>query len=104
MTHPRAMSGEELEEIKARADAASIGPWEVWDGCSWRRIGGGDPRNRRPIIEPCVSRSDGHPDLTGPNLEDDLDFIVHAREDIPRLLSHIASLSTRTSGMTEEGD
>ncbi|HSM79196.1 MAG TPA: hypothetical protein VLT57_16270 [Bryobacteraceae bacterium] len=92
------LSEKELAGIEARANAATQGPWEVWDGCSWRRIGGGNPRDRRPIIEPCVSRSDGHPDLTGPNLEDDLAFAVHARTDIPRLLAHIRATSSRPSG------
>jgi len=80
---------ERLAQIKARAEAASPGPWEIWSGCSWRRIGRVGHQGERPVIEPIVSRSDGHPDLTGPNREYDLDFIAHARADIPWLIEQL---------------
>ena len=76
-------------EIAAREQSASPGPWEVWEGCSWRRIGQVGRQSARPIIEPTNHHLDGHPDLTGPNLSADLRFIAHAREDVPYLLALI---------------
>ena len=38
----------------------SPGPWELWTGCSWRRIG--IKGTSKTICEPVVA-PDGHPDL-----------------------------------------
>ena len=38
------------------------GPWELWDGCSWRRFGSGT--TQKMVVEPIVySERDRHPDL-----------------------------------------
>lgn len=81
----------DLEAIEKRVNAATPGPWRVWDSCSWRRIGTEDRHHRRStVIEPYNSRSDGHPDLLAER--DDLEFVAHAREDIPALLAEVRKL------------
>jgi hypothetical protein len=88
----------ELDAIAARADAATSGPWESFvegrDACggdSFIRIGGLD---------------DAAPDLylthyfwverptPVPAPVADLDFVAHARQDIPRLIAEIRRLRT----------
>lgn len=44
--------------------AHTPGPWELWDGCSWRRFGSRTTGNC--VCQPIVAR-DGHPDLLFPN-------------------------------------
>ncbi len=70
-------------EIEARLKAATPGPWELWTGCSWRRIG--KVQGDRALIEP-TNASDGHPDLRGVNLYPDLDLCVNAPTDLSYLL------------------
>lgn len=41
------------------------GPWELWTGCSWRRIG--SKATGQTVCEPTVHHRDGHPDLYFPN-------------------------------------
>lgn len=77
-----------IDEIRARVEAATEGPWVLANSCSWRRI---LTEEDRPVVVPTVSRSDGHPDLSIPNAADG-EFIAHAREDIPFLLARIEEL------------
>jgi len=56
-----------LRELLSRATKGQI---EVYTSNSYRRIGIKD--DYREIIYPVRSASDGHPDLSGPNLEADL--------------------------------
>lgn len=74
------VSDERLEEIQARVDAATAGPWMAFvegrdhsSGSSFIRTAGED-------IE-----------LTGASTGD-LDFIAHARQDLPLLLATIRRL------------
>lgn len=73
------MTDEELEAIRARAEAATPGPWFV---CSEHEteiqrneIGCGF-QNGGLIADCCIQADDGR-------------FIAHAREDIPALLAEI---------------
>jgi hypothetical protein len=82
------ISPAELEEIRIRSDAATRGPWESFvegrdhlGGNSFIRTGGLD--DECPDIE-----------LVGATVADQ-DFIAHARQDIPRLLSEITTLRNR---------
>ena len=59
-----------LDELEAKAKAATPGERELWTGCSWRRIGIKYQQSERPIIEPIVARHDGHPDLSIRNMAD----------------------------------
>jgi hypothetical protein len=84
-----------LDEIKERERRATPGKWEAWNGCSWWRIGLQAHSGRQyEIISPTTDSSDGHPNLTGPNLRDDLTFAAHARQDIPLLLAIISRLTS----------
>lgn len=72
-----------LDEIRARADAATSGPWT-------RRSRDADERDGalgHEIVGPPM------PQLRGQfERKADADFIAHAREDVPYLLEHIAYL------------
>jgi len=83
------MSDAELAAIDRRVPAATTGPWRSFvegrdhtSGDSFLRIG-----------EP----NDGEPDMylsreTAPASSDDVDFVAHARQDIPRLLAEVRRL------------
>lgn len=73
------MNDEKLEEIRARAEAATPGPWAV-DGEPSNRIVWCSPEDRV-----CFMTSDGGGVENG-------NFIAHARTDIPALLHTIAEL------------
>lgn len=70
-----------LEAILALAGMATKGPWEVWTGCSWRRIG--SVATQSEVICPTNNPHDRHPDLAG--TMEDLEFAAAARTDVPAL-------------------
>lgn len=79
------MTDQELEEIRLRCDAATSGPWVSYvegrdhsSGSNFIMTGEGDSRGED--IE-----------LAGASVADQ-DFIAHARQDIPTLLSEIERL------------
>lgn len=73
------------------AEAATKGPWEVWTSNSFRRITG-PSRVDGGVLSGTVQRSDGQPDLCGEKRDDDLAFIVAAREAVPALLADVEAL------------
>ena len=70
------------------------GPWKVFDGCSWRRVGQEATRSRPQddcaVVTPTVAR-DGHPDLT-----------VSRGNDRDANLSHIARCDPQTFDLVAE--
>lgn len=82
----KTVSPDQIAAWRKLFEAATPGEWEIWDGCSWRRIGVRGAQHLRPIVEPTKSPTDGHPDLIGPNLRDDLAFIAAARTGWPATL------------------
>jgi hypothetical protein len=91
------MTREELEAIRARADAATAGPWaamdnSVYTGRQWRDIVAGV----RGIVYPSgFTRHSGGETEThyGVAISDEnADFIAHARTDIPALLAEVERL------------
>ncbi len=98
-TDPASIPDDELDEIEQRARAASPAPWEAFieardhtAGDDLIRIGGLD---------------DSQPDMyvqhyLGTQLRSvpaaDLDFIAHARQDIPRLVTEIRRLRQAAKG------
>lgn len=86
-----------LAEIKARAQAATPGPWFAGDA-----NGGDPPHERRPFW--VVSTEDTDPDLgEAPEewaaeirvgAQGDAEFIAHAREDVPALVAEVERLQT----------
>lgn len=76
---------EQIAEIRARADAATPGPWKWWTSNSWNRLKRDDLGVTQNVAEPFVNQYDRHPDLSINKA--DMNFIAHARTDIPALLS-----------------
>lgn len=68
------MDTKRLQEIKARADAATPGPWELYDNA------GG------------VEVNDGNGTYFSVGNDADAEFIVHARTDIPTLVAEVERL------------
>lgn len=78
---------DEIERLRELREKATPGPWEVQDGCSWRRIGAGGKDGN--VLYPTNCRHDGHPDLSSGRGEDraaNLDLIVAAVNALPKLL------------------
>jgi hypothetical protein len=87
------MTDAELDEIAARCDAATSGPWRSFiegrdhlGGNDFIITGGDDDRS--PDIE-----------LTGASRADQ-DFIAHARQDVPRLVAEVRRLRRLTEGLS----
>jgi hypothetical protein len=85
MTHHQDLTTDEIQEIRARCDRASPGPWismiEGRDHTSGSNfIMTGAPGDRGEDIE-----------LTGATTHDQ-DFIAHARQGVPRLVDEILRL------------
>lgn len=85
------MTDEELAAIRARAEAATPGPWladmtEIWSDSreyfSWL------PHDR-PYL------SEDHPYSHSDQGNLDTEFIAHARQDIPALLAEVERLQER---------
>jgi hypothetical protein len=81
---------EELAAIDARANAATPGPWWPWvegrDGTSGDTfIGRGLDGSRHSDLYLTTDQGD---DLR----PEDVDFIAHARQDIPRLVAEVRRL------------
>lgn len=101
MTEP--LSKEQLDAIRARADAATPGPWEFDEDLvtlhergpyAWSKIvlTWGDPTgDRDPDWEWGLYAPDGN----------DAEFIAHARTDIPALLEHIEAQAAEIAALRE---
>ena len=99
------MTDEELDAIKARADAATPGPWRT--GWMMRRCKKQHPHEGEHVFE-ADSWIDAAHDISqvnephalvvcttdeyGAMLPADSEFIAHAREDVPALLAYISEL------------
>jgi hypothetical protein len=92
------MTKEELEAIKARCKATSIAPWVSF-------IEGRDCESGSSFIMTGIQKGEHiWGENRGEDLEiigatnADLDFIAHARQDIPRLLEEIERLNKIIDG------
>ncbi len=87
-----------LEEIEARANAATCGPWEIASyvaGRVWTALYA--PKAKVPpgrYLFPYGSFRNQH----------DAEFIVHAREDIPALVGEVRALRAAILELTDERD
>ena len=86
------------QHLRALAERATPGPWELQTSNSWRRIGTAGGRFvDGDILSPTTHRGDNHPDLAA--RQEDLDFIVAADpstvmallDEIQRLQRELAS-------------
>lgn len=92
------LSEEELAAIKARADAATLGPWIAVNrpygnprhrvGRPRRRLQADSRYGRGPVVEPLLNCRSSDEEEAALNAE----FVAHAREDVPRLLAEIVRL------------
>ncbi|OZE04353.1 hypothetical protein CH249_25815 [Rhodococcus sp. 05-2255-3B1] len=80
------MNGVELAAIEARAKAASRGPWAVWhdlDHQGFRTVG--DAESYAKILANGITE-EAEP-TAHVYIDEDAEFIAHAREDVPALLA-----------------
>lgn len=85
-----------INRLKELMSAATPGPWQLQDGCSWRRIGTAG-HDGNVLCPDTYSRTDRHPDLTagkGEDLYANLRLIVEAVNALPDLLATIARLES----------
>jgi hypothetical protein len=95
MTDQASISDDELEEIERRAAAASPAPWESFvfpnpNDDDFIRIGGVDDSQPDMYVQHYLGA--GVVQVPGA----DLDFIAHARQDIPRLVAEVRRLKANT--------
>jgi hypothetical protein len=91
-----------LAEIRARAEAATPGPW---------RFMGHERHNRGELVSESGANvlfglhcNDSTAELIGDREEQDTAFIAHAREDIPYLLAAMAEAQERIEAWKEAHD
>ncbi len=80
------MTKAQLAEIRARAKAATSGPWVIGEGGDWIAF----PGSGRDLVEMCSNRLDDY-EIDPKNAT----FIAHSRKDIPALLDYIEELETK---------
>lgn len=94
-----------IDELRAGLRDVTPGPWMVYDGCSWRRIGTAHGRRDDCAVLAPTKASDGHPDLTcsrGNDRDANLAHIARCSPDnIAKLLDAAeAALTASRSGET----
>jgi hypothetical protein len=99
MSDHRPVSDEELAAMERRAQAASKAPWQSFiegrdhrSGDDFIRIGGLDDDEK----DMYVSRE------RTPASDADLDFIAHARQDLPRLIAEVRRLRHPNTATDED--
>jgi hypothetical protein len=106
-----------LAEVRARAEAATPGPW-AWAATCEKGYGANvgaecfaedDDDARHPLSGDLSEREDNYIVLQGiasmehQNANADAEFIAHAREDVPRLLAALARAEAENARAAEEG-
>ena len=90
------LTQEQIEEIRKRAEAATIGDWDY-------DVEDFDISNGNfMVLQGEVRESDGTTYATINAKEADLRFICGAREDIPALLAHIAELQAENKALKSD--
>lgn len=91
-----------IEAIEEAMKNVTPGPWKVFDGCSWRRIGTiGRDGNDCAVLAP-TKASDGHPDLTcsrGNDLNANLNYIAACS---PERISTLLAEARKAEAMKRE--
>lgn len=91
------MTSEQLKSIKEREEKATPGPWTLEEGIIEKRITAPYPQGMIPhetlpyvvFVPGCAMYSE------------DMDFIVHAREDIPGLIADVERLRMKLADCRE---
>ena len=104
---PEPLTDEQLDEIEARANAATPGPWH------WEDWAEDDGDNRFALVAPPETRPGGpsewFPDLGHLLIQDedhniseqDRAFIAHAREDVPRLIAELRAARQMNAALAQ---
>ena len=87
---------ERLEEIRARVEAATPGPWYPQPGYVMRSESGVHP-------EVCLMCGPEHTGVGSSDAVSDGAFIAHAREDIPYLLDRLERAEARVEELETRG-
>lgn len=96
-----------LDEIKARADAATPGPW-LLDGPWWTDDGGPEPTALPCVVDASRALVVFPPDATDVGMKRPEDraanmaFIAAAREDVPWLLALVESLTAERDALAAQ--
>lgn len=91
-------------ELLAGLEGVTPGPWKVYDGCSWRRIGTAHGRRDDCAVLAPTTASDGHPDLTcsrGNDRDANLEHIARCDPDSIRALLEERSTDKATISALE---
>ncbi len=83
------LTNEEIEAIRKRAEKATKGPWIIEESRYGGYYNAGNPKYD---YSACISP------------ENDIEFIAHARTDIPQLLAEIERLNALIGGIKEAVD
>lgn len=89
------ISEEELDEMRARCDAATPGPWHTYQE-ELSKAAGIENNYAGHICGGC--EYEGY--FAGP----DADFVAHARTDLPRCIKEIQALKAVQDALTETCD
>ena len=99
------MTQPDIEQIQARAEAATPGPWKMWNG--WGPLINVEPELMAcervgPDYEGGFVPGEGAVDIYASRA--DFEFVAAAREDIPALLAAIDGLTAENAKLTEVVD
>lgn len=101
------LTTEQLEIIRTRAENATEGPWRIYEKDGGRGIGTSwdHPQLRGPLPVVTIGIHFEEPSQKPQHSvyinEDDADFIVNSREDVPKLLAEISRLKEDMSEIAE---
>lgn len=92
------MTPEQLAKIKARADAATEGPWVEFCGDISQQI----PHEETGVLDVYPGSEDICTHEDGVLRVEDIDFIAHARTDIPALVAEVERLQEEVGRWIDE--
>ena len=108
MTEP--LSKEQIDAIRARADAASPAPWHTigfpWaeseDADTWVKSGSNDPHISTFVCD-CLGMIEPDDEFEPNDFRprENAEFIACARQDVPALLAHIDALEAEIGALRE---
>lgn len=100
------LTQKELAAIRERAERATEGPWSVYYGRAFsheRFDSDGDKRLPTGIGQVFISHDHWDGNYFDAS-DEDIEFIAHAREDIPKLLAEIERLQRLVTAMDDVGE
>jgi hypothetical protein len=90
-----------VEGADRRAKNATLGPWQWWTSCSFRRLSS-VPSGKDGDVAYATIYSDGHPGIE--ISDEDAEFIEKARVDVPALCVAILELDKHARHAEHERD